>query len=84
MNLDFYTMSREPDPQFSSDILQNLRANTTSESRDFSGNPLSSGFQIIGSNQMGSSDENEGIEASHILQLLSAAEDHGSPKEVTG
>lgn len=81
MNLDFYTMSREPDPQFSSDILQNLTANT-SESRDFSDNSLPKGFQMIGAHHMGFSDENEGIEASHILQLLSTAEDHGGSKRV--
>lgn len=72
MNQDFYTMSREPDPQFPSNIFQQLIANTNPEAIPLS---VTSTSRIAGNEQTTFNDEHEGIEASHILQSLSAAGD---------
>jgi hypothetical protein len=72
MNQDFYTMSREPDPQFSNNLFQQLMANSNPEAKIFPGHSASG---IAGRDQMNFNEESEGIEASHILQSLSTAED---------
>ena len=72
MNQDFYTMSREPDPQFPNNVFQQLMASSTPEQRSFLGSSVSG---IAGRDQTSFNDEHEGIEASHILQSLSTAED---------
>jgi hypothetical protein len=72
MNQDFYTMSREPDPQFPSNVFQQLMASSNPEGRVFRGisTPGIASRELTTFN-----DEHEGIEASHILQSLSAAGD---------
>lgn len=72
MNQDFYTMSREPDPQFPSNVFQQLMANSNHEPRIFMDGSSPSTTRR---GQMGFNDEHEGIEASHILQSLSTADD---------
>ena len=72
MNQDFYTMSREPDPQFPNTVFQQLMASSNPEGKTFVGSSTSG---ITGRGQTSFNDEHEGIEASHILQSLSTAED---------
>jgi hypothetical protein len=84
MNQDFYTMSREPDHQFPNSVFQQLIANSNSEGTGFLGNSVPGDLRVTGLNEMVFSDENEGIEASHILQSLSAAEDHRTLRRSNG
>jgi hypothetical protein len=72
MNQDFYAMSRDPDPQYPNSIFQQLIASSIPEARTSERNSTSS---ATGGGPTRFSDEHEGIEASHILQSLSAAED---------
>ena len=72
MNQDFYAMSREPDPQFPNNVFQHLMASSITELR--ASQEISTSV-ITGREPMRFNEEHEGIEASHILQSLSAAED---------
>ena len=72
MNQDFYTMSREPDPQLPNNVFQQLMARSIPETRT---SEINSTSGVTEREQMRFNDEHEGIEASHILQSLSAAED---------
>src|SRR5262249_12907104 len=72
MNQDFYAMSRDPDPQCPISVFQQLLASSIPETRVSPRNSISG---ANGREHLRSNDEHEGIEASHILQSLSAAED---------
>ncbi|EHL01352.1 hypothetical protein M7I_2685 [Glarea lozoyensis 74030] len=75
MNQDFYTFCQEPDPLHPNTVFQQLVANSNAEVTDFfDGSGLGLGASV-GAFGMGLIDEHEGIEASQILQSLSAAED---------
>lgn len=82
MNQDFYAFCQEPDPLHQNNVFQQLVANSNAETTDFfdaSGNifggmTMTSGFGAVGMD-VAVGDENEGIEASQILQALSAAEE---------
>jgi hypothetical protein len=72
MNQDFYAMSRDPDPQYPNSIFQQLISSSIPETRISQRNSTSGRTR---GEQTRFDDEHEGIEASHILQSLSAAED---------
>jgi hypothetical protein len=75
MNQDFYAFCQEPDPLHPNTVFQQLVANSNAEVTDFfDGSGLGLGASV-GAFGMGLMDEHEGIEASQILQSLSAAED---------
>jgi hypothetical protein len=82
MNQDFYAFCQEPDPLHQNHVFQQLVANSNAETTDFfdasgsvfGGMTMASGFGATGMD-VAVGDENEGIEASQILQALSAAEE---------
>jgi len=78
MDSDFHAFCREPDPLYSnSNIFQRLLANSNPEiTRFIPHQEAQFGGMMIGEfGGLGFADETEGIEASQILQALSAAED---------
>jgi hypothetical protein len=81
MNQDFYAFCQEPDPLHPNTVFQQLVANSNAEATNFfDGSGLG---MSVGAFGMGLVDEHEGIEASQILQSLSAAEDERAGSVIT-
>lgn len=70
MNQDFYAFCQDPDPFHPNNVFQQLAANSSAEGTSLFDGPSFLGMRV--------DEEDEGIEASQILQALRAAEDQQS------
>jgi hypothetical protein len=83
MNQDFYAFCQEPDPLHPNTVFQQLVANSNAEATDFFDGSGLGMSMTPGAFGTGLTDEHEGIEAGHILQSLSAAEEDITGEGIT-
>lgn len=77
MNQDFYAMSRDPEPLYPNTVIQQLLANSNSDSSAMLDGAGFGSMSMQGFGNLGFTDGHENIEAGQILQALSQAEEHG-------
>lgn len=86
MNQAFYTFCQEPDPLQSSNVFQQLMANSNAEAANyfdtatFGAMTPGMGIPMTGFEGFGFNDESEGIEAGQILQALAASDQSHSSR----